>query len=347
MPTRPITLFLLLATAPLAPARGPAPYLAQPDAWFASTEAKQVAANILSQQSDLGAWPKNKDTTLPYTGDRAKLHGTFDNRTTTDELRFLARMFAATKDDAYRAAFDKGFDLILTAQYPTGGWPQYHPPGKGYHRHITFNDDTMVRLLVLLRDIATNDLYRFVPADRRAASKTAFDRGIVCILKCQIVVDGKPTVWCAQHDEIDYRPRPARVYELASLSGSESVGITRLLMSLDYPSPEVVRAVDGAAAWFAAAKLTGIRETVVPDPKSPKGRNKVVVADPAAPPLWARFYEIGTNKPIFSDRDGVAKPNLADIGYERRNGYAWYGTWPQALLEKEYPAWKMRVEGKK
>jgi len=51
-----------------------------------------------------------------------------------------------------------------------------------------------------------------------------------------------------------------------------------------------------------------------------KGRDKFVVADPSAAPLWARFHEIGTNKPIFRDRDGVPKAFLADIGHERRNG---------------------------
>jgi Pectic acid lyase len=61
---------------------------------------------------------------------------------------------------------------------------------------------------------------------------------------------------------------------------------------------------------------------------------------------WARFYEIETNTPIFADRDGVKKYDLAKIGYERRNGYAWYGTWPQRLLEKEYPAWKEKRAGK-
>ena len=67
-----------------------------------------------------------------------------------------------------------------------------------------------------------------------------------------------------------------------------------------------------------------------------------MVKDPAAPPLWARFYEIGTNRPIFSDRDGVVKHELADIGYERRNGYAWLGSWPARMLDVEYPAWKKR-----
>ena len=59
--------------------------------------------------------------------------------------------------------------------------------------------------------------------------------------------------------------------------------------------------------------------------------------------MWARFSEIGTNRPIFSDRDGVAKHDLAEIGYERRNGYSWLGTWPAPLLEKEYPAWKAKL----
>jgi PelA/Pel-15E family pectate lyase len=69
----------------------------------------------------------------------------------------------------------------------------------------------------------------------------------------------------------------------------------------------------------------------------------VVVADAQAPPLWARFYEIESNQPIFADRDGVPKSTLADIGYERRNGYSWYGRWPQKLLETEYPEWKQKI----
>ena len=113
-------------------------------------------------------------------------------------------------------------------------------------------------------------------------------------------------------------------------------------MSLDHPNPEVVAAIEGAVAWFEQAKLAGIRVELRPDPKGPKGTNKIVVKDPAAPGMWARFYEIGTNRPIFADRDGVAKRDLAELGYERRNGYAWLGTWPQQLLEKDYPAWKKK-----
>jgi len=318
-------------------------YLKKPDDWFRGDEAVRVAANILSFQSDEGGWPKNTDTvSKPYTGRRAKLKPTFDNGATTDELRFLARMFKATKDERYEKAFAKGLDYILKAQYPNGGWPQYYPPGKGYSRHITFNDNAMVRLMLFLREVATTERYAFVPTERREAAQAAFDRGIECILKCQIKVDGTLTAWCAQHDEKDFRPRPARTYELVSLSGSESVAIIRLLMSLEKPKPEVVQAVEAAVAWFEVAKLPGIKVERKEDTKAPGGKDRIVVKDPKAPPMWARFYNIETNQPIFCSRDGVPKKTLAEISHERRNGYSWLGYYPRDLLAKEYPAWKAK-----
>ncbi len=335
---------LLGALTTFAAPDGPRAYIKKPQSWFASDDAKRIAANILSWQSDLGGWPKNVETaSAPYKGaDRAKdLSPTFDNGATTDELRFLARYHNASKDPKAQPAFEKGYGYILKAQYPTGGWPQFYPPDTKYHRYITFNDDAMVRLMLFLRETYTDNVnYPFLDDVRKSSARAAFDRGIDCILKCQIKVDGKLAAWCAQHDEKDYSPREGRAFELISLSGSESVGITRLLMSLDHPSPDVIRAVDSAAAWLRDAAIHGIRVETVKDLKSPKGTNKLVIKDPSAPPIWARFYEIGTNKPIFCDRDGVKKYDIADIGYERRNGYSWLGYWPQALLEKEYPAWK-------
>jgi len=332
---------LVLALAVAAQAgSAPAPYLKKKADWFKGEEARQIAANILSWQTDFGGWPKNEYTTKPYTGDRAKLKPTFDNSATTDELRYLARMFAATQDDRYRTAILKGFDHIIKAQYPNGGWPQYYPPPKSYNRYITFNDGAMVRLMLFLRETYTMDLFKFLDEPRRQAARAAFDRGVECILKCQIKVEGKLTAWCAQHDEKDFSPRPARKYELVSLSGAESVGVVRLLMSLEKPSPEIRRAIEGAVAWFETAKLKGIK--VVEEKNAQGEQDKRVVNDPAAPPLWARFYEIGTNRPIFCDRDGIAKRQLSEIGHERRNGYGWYGDWPASLLEKDFPEWKKK-----
>ncbi|WCJ58489.1 pectate lyase [Fontisphaera persica] len=327
-----------------SPAQRAANFLQRPPEWWKSEEADRVTANILSYQSPLGGWPKNTATAAKkYTGKPESLKPTFDNGATTDELRFLARRVAATGEPACRQAFERGLDYLLKAQYPNGGWPQFYPPGPQYHRHITFNDHAMVRLMEFLRETWTAPQYGFLDESRRQAARAAFDRGIQCILQCQVRVNGELTAWCAQHDEVDFQPRPARSFEPVSLSGCESVGLVRLLMSLEKPPPEVIRAVDAAVAWLEKVQIRGLKVVEIKDPSQPGGKDRVVQTDPSAPPLWARFYELGTDRPIFCDRDGVVKYTLAEIGHERRNGYAWYGTWPQKLLKDEYPAWKKRL----
>jgi PelA/Pel-15E family pectate lyase len=328
------TVFLLVVAAP-AQGAVPARYANGSAKWRASDEGRRIADNVVSWQSPHGSWPKNGDTaSQPYAGQPEKLAGTFDNGATTGELRFLARSVVATGEPRYKGAFLKGLDHILEAQYPTGGWPQRYPPGRGYHRHITFNDNTMVRILEFLREVAESSDYAFVSGDRRSAAKSAFDKGIRCILDCQIVVAEKRAVWCAQHDEIDLRPRPARSYELESLSGAESAAILKLLMSVDNPSPQVRRAIQAGAAWFELAKITGIRV-------ERKGGDRVVIQDPDAPPLWARFYEIESGRPFFCGRDGVKKYHLAEIEAERRNGYSWYGQWGKEVATT-YEKWKKK-----
>ncbi|MEZ0385667.1 MAG: pectate lyase [Verrucomicrobium sp.] len=346
---RPLVLLLAAAlfTACL-PAASTRDFLKKPEAWFATEEASGIAASILSYQSDFGGWPKNLDLTdSPFKGRREELVGElkpiFDNGATTDEIRFLARMFKATGNAAYARAVQNAIDYILIAQYPTGGWPQSYPPDTQYHRHITFNDDTMVRIMTLLQEITRpgSDAYEFLDPDQRKAVEIAFRRGVECILKCQIKVNGKPTAWCAQHDEIDLSPRPARRFELVSLSGAETVKIVELLMSLPSPSPEVAESVESATAWLQSARIVGWRVAEGPGDEG-KGNNFTATSGASAPALWARFYDIETNQPLWSNLDGVRKLGMANIGWAR-HGYAWTGNWPQTLLEKDYPAWKARL----
>ncbi|MHC4248450.1 MAG: pectate lyase, partial [Planctomycetota bacterium] len=326
---------------------GPGNILSQKRSFYGGAEARRIAETVLLLQRECGGWPKNIDMVrklgdrdrATLRRDRRKTDAMFDNGATYTHMAFLARVHAATGDGRLKAAFLKGLAYTLAAQYPGGGWPQSWPNPRGYARHITFNDNAMVGVLRLLDGIARGrEDYSFVDRAARARAGAAVEKGVECILKCQIVVDGRPTAWCAQHDAKTFEPRPARSYELATRSGSESVGVVRFLMGIDRPSPEVARAVHSAAEWFDKAKLTGIRVDKVPG-GGDRGFDRVVVPDPDAPPVWARFYEIGTDRPIFCDRDGVRKYRLAEIGYERRTGYAWYGSWPARLLERDYPEW--------
>ncbi len=343
---------LLLPTATLSAAVGWRDIGHQPAPWYASDEAHAIAASVRQYQTEAGGWPKNRDMTAPpdaaFLADQERDHrwATIDNGATTTQIRFLAAVASHDGPDAEldRAAVVRGIEYLLQAQYAHGGWPQYFPLRPGYYTHITFNDDAMVNVLRLLRDVsAGKEPFAWTEPALRARAAAAVDKGIACILRCQIVVAGKKTAWCAQHDEITFEPVPARAYEHVSLSGSESVGIVRFLMGVKHPSPEIVDAVEGAVAWFEAAKLTGIRIDHPPAADLAHGHDRIVVPDPAAPPLWARFYEISTNRPIFGGRDTVVRYSLAEVERERRGAYQWYIDEPARLLARDYPRWKGKL----
>jgi PelA/Pel-15E family pectate lyase len=317
-------------------------------AWFASPGARTAADAVLRFQSSKGAWPKNVDFLAPITPEalaeieRGGKANTIDNQGTTLPLRFLAATAAATDEARYRAAFERGLDYLFASQYANGGFPQYYPLRKGYYAHITFNDGAMINVLELLRDVAeARAPFRFVESARRTRAADAVARGIDCILRTQVMQEGLPTAWCAQHDEQTLAPAWARKYEPPSLSGAESVGILRFLMSVEAPKPEVVAAVEGAVTWFRSVSIKGARLETVP---TQGGKADVVlVPDPAAQPLWARFYELGTNRPLYMDRDSKPLYDFALVSYERRSGYDYHTTAPARVLQRDYPEWRARV----
>jgi PelA/Pel-15E family pectate lyase len=327
--------------------RWSATLLEQPAEWYASAEARAIAESVIQYQSALGAWPKNTNLAVPPSPQsllgvaadgRAN---TIDNGATTTPMRFLARVVQVTGDPKYSAAFLRGIDYLLAAQYPNGGWPQFFPLRNGYYSHITYNDDAMVNVMTLLRDVsAGKSPYEFVHPDRRAKTATAGAKGIACVLRTQVRQDGELTAWCAQHDAKTLAPAWARAYEPPSLSGAETVQLVRFLMQIDRPTPQIAAAVEGAVAWLKRAAVRGLRveDIVAADGK----RDRRAVADATAPPLLARFYELGTNRPIFLGRDSIVRYDFNEIERERRTGYSYLGSWPADLLTKELPRWRER-----
>ena len=343
-------LVALLLPAALLGAATPLSFLEKPDAWFASDDGKRVMANVISQQRPSGGWWKAYDAEKPRDASKelsARGLSTFDNNATWGELRLLARAIRVTGDTAYRAAFDRGLASALAAQYDNGGWPQQYPlPGtEAYAGHITYNDDGMTSVLRLIGDVAAGEGdFAFVPPETRQQCRRAFDKGIDCILATQIRIDGKPAAWCAQHDAKTLAPAKARAYELPSLSGGESANIALLLMSLPHPDDRVKAAVRGVVAWYERSAVRGVREERRPTKESNRGYDVVHVSDPAAPPMWARFYDLDTGKPYYCGRDGVKKATLAEIELERRAGYAWLRPWGKKVLDA-YPAWAAKHGG--
>lgn len=303
---------------------------------------------MLKYQSPQGGWPKNTDLARPPRSPKdvpqpgESLANTIDNGATTLPMQFLARVVKATGEERYELSFRRGIDYLLAAQYPNGGWPQFWPLRKGYYSRITYNDNAMIRTMELLRDVSEAESpYKFVDAGRRTKAASAVARGIDCILKTQIIQDGKRTAWCAQHDEKTLEPAWARAYEPPSLSGGESVDIAKFLLTIEAPSDEIVAAIEGVIEWLRSVQMAGVRVDRV---KNKNGStDRVLVADQNAPPLWARFYELKTNRPLYLDRDSVFRYDYSKISYERRNGYAYHGTWASSLLEKDYPKWRKKL----
>ncbi len=329
--------------------------LAQRPVFYAGEEAIRIADNVLLYQRNSGGWRQNIDMARVLSQkdkaqlrkDKNKEDSTLDNGATHTQMRYLARVYDATRHERFEKAFLKAVDYLLEAQYPNGGWPQRYPNLSGYSRYITFNDGAMIGAMTVLRDIAEKKpWYAFVDEERRKNAEKAVQKGIECILKCQIIVGGRRTAWCQQHDEKTLEPRPARIYEKVSICGGESVGVVKFLMDIDNPTVEIIEAIQGAVAWFDRVKLTGIRQVNKPD-QSERGYDKVIIRDATAPPMWARFYQIGTNRPIFCGRDGKIKDTLAEIEHERRTGYSWYGYGPAELLARDYPAWQKKWAPKK
>lgn len=305
-----------------------------------------IAEKMLVYQLNNGGWPKQlqdksvvkyelpiTDALLEKIKATSPLHATIDNAATTREINALVLAFKNTGNQVYLRAAEKGIDYLLEAQYANGGWPQYYPDKSSYRAEITYNDNAMINALtVMLNIVYKANGFELVDEKYLPKAEDAVIKGIDCILKTQFVQNGKPSIWAAQYDESKLIPAKARAFEPASLSTGESVGVVRFLMKLKNPSVEVKNAIANAVTWFESTKIVGVKYDKIAE------KDRGLVKDPEAV-SWARFYDLQTNKPIFGDRDNSIKDKIEDISQERRYGYAWYGTFAQNLLAKEYPKW--------
>ncbi len=326
--------------------------------WYHGASARRLADILVSFQTPAGGWSKNTDFTKNprapgelFGSENISQHaaaddfdqpenrewnyvGTFDNDATTPELRFLAKVIAADKHNSdLEKYFARGLGYIFAAQFPNGGWPQVWPLQGGYHDEITFNDDAMLHVVEFLRDVSGGqDEFSFVPAALRAKADASWRRGLECILAAQIKANGQRTVWPQQCDALTLQPASARNYEMPSASSSESATIVLFLMQLPKPDSNVVAAVHAAAAWFEKTKIMGKAFRVVGT------ESRKLVAAPGSGPLWSRYYEIGTDKPIFGDRDKSIHDDVNEISRERRKGYGWFKDTAKRVLQ-HYAKW--------
>ncbi len=316
---------------------------------------RAIADNILLYQRDNGGWPENTHPQRVLTAEEREVirsekdrqDASFDNRNIYPQITYLSHAYAQTEDERYRDAALAGLEYTLSVQYKNGGWP--HSPGRpdhAYGAHVTFADEVMPGVLSFLREVASgSEPFSFVPQAVQDRAQHAVEKGDQLVLDLQIRINGKPTIWAGQYHSKTLEPVAARSYELPALQTWESVAVVEYLMSIENPSEAVVRSVRSAVDWFEANQIEGVRVEEFPiEPQRFEYHtatfDRRVVEDPTASPIWARFYDLKSSEPFFTNRDGSRVETLAEVALERRSGYSWYGDWPLTLIRQSYPAWK-------
>lgn len=256
-------------------------------------------------QRQAGGWDHRADISHLISGSRwpARMpgHCTFDDNISQGALGFLIELDDVIEEPWLSESIELGLDHLLESQYENGAWPQWYPLRGGYHDYYTFNDNTIndcIRVALLAHG-------RY----RRRRCLAAAIRGGEFIIESQ---GQKPQAGWAQQYSPDKRPAAARSFEPAAMCSAVTARNIRTLMRLHLSTGDTrfLAPIPGALQWLSESRL--------------------------ADGTWSRFYEIGTNRPIYGDRDGRVHYELGEISEERRKGYTWRGTWGIERLQRDY-----------
>ena len=268
--------------------------------WYGSEEAQKIADIVLSVQKNNGGWMKNdqlhklSDSELKALQAARSEHSCLDNTATTQEMRFLAKVWQKTNVEKYKESFTKALNMIFKAEKGCGGWSQYWPlqGGGSYWDYITFNDDLMTNVMRLLQEISAGrgDFTNIADEAAKQHCKDAVKRAIDVIIKCQVDDNGTKAAWCAQHDTLKFQPAVGRPHELPSISGSESASLLSYLMTIENPSEELQQTIHSAVAWLDAHKIDG---KAVEDFTNANGEKDRRVINKAGSAVWGRFIQLG------------------------------------------------------
>lgn len=269
-------------------------------AWYGSEESQKIADIVLDVQKTNGGWMKNDELHKLTANEYGTLknarydHSCLDNYATTQEMRFLAKVYQGCKVEKYKDAFIKALNMIFVAEKAKGGWSQYWPlsGGDSYQDYITFNDDLMLNVLRMLQDVAEakGDFKDLLDEATREKCKEAYARGLQVILDCQIDDNGVKAAWCAQHDPDDHLPTEGRPHEMPSVSGFESANLLSYLMNIEKPSMEIQNAIHAAVKWLDEHKIPN---KAVEDVKEGSTIVDRRIIDKPGTNLWGRFIQIG------------------------------------------------------
>lgn len=302
---------------------------------ISSIDDEATAEAVLSYQTPSGGWSKRTDMQQPraagqHYGSEPDYVPTFDNDASSMQLHWLADYYPKARpamQPRIQAAIERGVALILAAQYPSGGFPQSYPLRGGYHDAVTLNDDVMYQLMQLLWQIAHQPRFSMLADSTKADAAAAFYRAVDWLLEHQVVVNGKRTLWGAQHHPLSGEPVAARKFEQVALVSSESAKLLQLMLQHAPEYPGAAQSLADAALWLTAHQIENKDRH-----RDSDGRLSLV--DSPGNRIWARFYDINTGEAVFFDRDGNTYNDVSQLSLERQRGYGWYQSVADEFLQR-------------
>jgi hypothetical protein len=248
-------------------------------------EAARAAADALIRgQNKHGGW----DHTINF----ADLRGetvSFDDNQTQSALSFLLALNRVVTDERLAAATRRALDMMIRVQLENGGWPHLYPPRGNYHDYATFNDGCIndcVRVML--------EAHRIDPGDK------AIERSLRRAARFITISQQSPPQpgWAQQYTPY-LQPAWARSFEPASLCPAVTVRNIGTLIDLFVALGDetLLEPIPDALRWLGEIRL-------------PNGK-------------WARFVEIGTNKPLYYDRGRIRVSSVEQLHPERSTGYAY------------------------
>ena len=221
-------------------------------------------------------------------------YSTLDDDTTQSALSFLMAIDPVANDPAIHEAVAYGLDALVKAQLPKGGWPQVFPVPERidqryattvkiepdgsrttlkrptrYKHYYTFNDGTINDCVrVMLEAWERYGEERFLAAARRAGD---------FIILSQLPAPQRG--WAQQYDW-NLRPEWARKFEPPAVCSVVAARNIRTLIEIYLATGDdrYLEPIPAALDWLERSCLPGKR------------------------PRWARFYELGSNRPLYFTR---------------------------------------------
>jgi len=224
---------------------------------------------------------------------------TFDDDVTQGATRFLMAMDDVLKDESLHQAVQCALEFIMESQFENGAWPQWYPLKGGYSDMYTFND-------AAINDCISTMLEAYARYGDERYLRSALKGGDFIIIS-QIA---EPQPGWAQQYHWNMSPGWARSFEPPAVCSSVTARNINSLLDLYL--------------------LTGNESYLSPIPAAVRWLNESQIGKD----LWARFYELGTNLPLYCDRDYKLTYNLSELSEERRKGYSWQGSYAKGAIAR-------------